>query len=130
MKITNLKELEERGILEHKDIVEFIVNKEIIKYKVEIQFAPAEFIYLNTMGSNLYTNIEIFDILKLDKEKIATKIYGYKPLYSNGINERSWPETKDNDYPALTILVKELYLIIEEKETVFTKFTRFEIMEI
>ncbi|KKM04412.1 hypothetical protein LCGC14_1764530, partial [marine sediment metagenome] len=37
---------------------------------------------------------------------------------------------KYEDFPALTRLVKELYLIIEEKEMTFTKFTRFEIMEI
>ncbi len=112
--ITCLKELEERGILQLSDIVEFTVNKEIIKYYVWLRF-------LNTKGNNN----KIFEILEIDdKYELAEKAYRYKAT------EHQWPESKDNDFPALTRLVKELYLIIEEKEIVFTKFTRFEIMEI
>ncbi len=115
--ITCLKELEERGILEYDDIVEFTVNnKEILKYEVKDN-------YLHNKKKT-YDNDRIFEILNIHKNKIAEKEYKYKPL------DGAWPISKDNDFLALTRLVKELYLIIEKQKPVYTKFTRFEIMEI
>ena len=108
--ITCLRELEEKRELEFGDIVIFTVNKEILKYTVYQYFLSLDKIYNDT----------IFKLLKIDKYEIAEKTYGYKV---NG----SWPNSKSNDYPALTRLVKELYRIIEPT---YTKFTRFEIMEI
>ena len=114
--ITNLKELEERKELQLDDIVIFTIKKEILKY----------YVYSKFLNHDVHNN-RIFDILELnknDKDKLAEKIYGYE------INSGDWPESKKNDFPALTRLVKELYLIIEKREKVYTKFTRFEIMEI
>ncbi len=122
--ITCLKELKEKGELKYTDIVEFIVNKEILKYEVENS-------YLHYLKDG--KNDEIFKILEIDKYILAKNIYKYKPTIkeSEPISFlRIWPETKDHDYPALTRLVKELYRIIEGQETVYTKFTRFEIMDI
>ncbi len=115
--ITCLKELEERRELQNNDIVKFTVkNKEIIEYNVWLSF-------LNTTDNNnkIFKILEISDI---DKYKLAEKIYGYKPT------KDQWPESENNDFPALTRLVKELYLIIKKREPVYTKFTRFEIMDI
>ncbi len=119
--ITCLKKLEEKGVLQLDDIVEFTVNKEIIvKYKV-----CTFFLMNNKFGPN---NDEIFNILKIDKNKMAKKIYGHNRNIEQPIG--LWPNSNHNDFLALTRLVKELYKIIEEKNTVYTKFTRFEIMEI
>ena len=114
--ITCLKELEEKRILEFEDIVEFNFKKEKIRYRVSKAHL------LNDKGS-LY-NDYIFEILKIDKNKIAQKTYNYKADIG------CWPTSEIDDYPALTRLVKELYIIIEEREIIYTKFSRFEIMEI
>ncbi len=112
--ITCLKELEEKGILQKLDIVEFTVNKEIIEYTVCHSF----------LSTNKVLNSTIFKILGLNPYKIAEKRYKYK------ITQGCWPNSNFGDFPALTRLVKELYKIIEGKEMIYTKFTRFEIMEI
>ncbi len=118
--ITSLKELEEKGILEYGDIVEFTVKETIVEYRVSEN-------YLYNYSSN--HNDKIFRILEIDKFKLAEKIYNYKPFNIDSIfSDVNWPETKNKDFFALTRLVKELYLRIEKP--VFTKFTRFEIMEI
>ena len=120
--IMNLKELEEKGELELKDNVIFIIKEKKIKYSVENN-------YLYNYGGAY--NDKVFRVLKIDKLKIAEKTYGYKPLnIDKPFCDRNWPEIKLDDFPALTRLVKELYLIIEERKLVYTKFTRFEIMEI
>ena len=112
--ITCLKELNKRKCLELDDIVIFTVNEETIEYTVTN-------CYLHNYRNH---NFRIFRILELDKSKLAVKTYGYK------IDTGFWPESKINDYPALTRLVKELYTIIEEREIKYTKFNRFEIMDI
>ncbi len=121
--ITCLKELEEKKILEYHDIIEFTINNKILRYRVEITYLC----YLKNGR-----NDEIFKILGIDKYILAENIYKYKPTNkeSKPIPLRVWPETEYNDFLALTRLVKELYRIIEERESKFTKFTRFEIMEI
>ncbi len=110
--ITCLRELEE------KDIIEFTVEKQIIKYHI------CNKCLFDHINNNVNDNNKIFRLLKIDKYDIATKAYRYKSLA--GV----WPSSRENDYPALTRLVKELYKIIEERKPVYTKFTRFEIMEI
>ena len=115
--ITCLKELEERRELEY-DVVIFTVKEEISKYNVRYYF-------LNLKKG---TNNVIFKLLKISENEIteiAEKTYGYERQGGG-----DWPESKMGDFPALTRLVKELYLIIEERKPVYTKFTRFEIMEI
>ena len=123
--ITNLKELKKRKILKYEDIVVFTVKKEIIKYEAKLIFLE------NLKNISPRDNDRIFRILKIDKWKLAEKIYKHEPRNKKTHNNpNQWPETKNTDFPALTRLVKELYLIIEEKEIIFTKFARFEIMEI
>ena len=121
--ITCLKELKEKGELKYTDIVEFIVNKEILKYEVENS-------YLHYLKDG--KNDEIFKILEIDKYILTENIYKYKPIIKGPepIFHSVWPETKTNDFPALTKLVAELYRIIEKQKPIYTKFTRFEIMEI
>ncbi len=118
MKIINLKGLEDKKELQFDDIVEFTVKEKIIKYIVKYDHL------LNKDHKRGKLNNEIFRILKIDKYKIAEKAYGYKQKYG------MWPCSKNEDFPALTRLVAELYIIIEKRKIVFTKFTRFEIMEI
>ncbi len=106
-----LKDLKEKGELEYKDIVEFTVEKERIKYKVWSCF-------LNNSQSEKdeIKNDEIFKILKIDKMKLAEKIYDYKIEGTWSSNNGYWPKSNDNDFPALTNLVAELYKIIEKKK--------------
>ncbi len=121
--ITCLKELEEREKLDYEDIVKFTIKEKLLKYKVRGLFLQ------NLSKGNL--NDEIFKILKIDKWEIAEKTYKYEPINKKTRKDSTqWPETKSRDFSTLTRLVKELYLIIEEQKPVYTKFTRFEIMEI
>ena len=121
--ITCLRELEERGELEELDIVEFIVKEEVIKYIVCFNHL------WDKKHRESFTNNKIFKILEIDKKEITEKTYGYEPIKHNN-NDRYFPEYRDNDFSAITRLVAELYKIIEKKEIIYTKFTRFEIMEI
>ena len=123
--INSLKELEERGCLELGDIVNFTVNEEIIGYKVKGLSNRTYLCSHVTCGSNCI----IFEVLELDKLKIAERAYEYKISFFY-IFEGAWPETRKDDFPTLTRLVKELYKIIEEKEIKYTKYNRFEIMDI
>ena len=121
MKITNLKGLENRKELQPNDNVEFTVKGETIKYIVQLDFLFNRGYEYGTIND---VNDRIFKILDINKNKIAEKTYGYTK--GHGV----WPVSEGKDFSALTRLVKELYLIIEKKEIVFTKFTRFEIMDI
>ena len=116
--ITCLKELEKRKCLELDDIVVFTVKEEkIISYNVGDNYLR---------NRNVVINEEIFIILKLKKYEIAEKTYRYEIIN----NKSDWPTSEHEDYPALTRLVRELYTIIEEKEPKYTKYNRFEIMDI
>jgi len=126
--ITCLKELEKIICLKDKDIVEFTINSKVIKYQV-LSF------HLQNLKDQLDPsyNDEIFKILELNKFKIAEKAYGYKAvnLYRDSkFPNTYWPEIEYKDFPALTKLVKELYIIIEERKPKYTKYNRFEIMDI
>ncbi len=111
--ITCLKELNKK-VLDFEDIVIFTVNEQVISYKVRT----------NHLQNNYYFNSEIFTILDINSYELATKAYGYT---SRG---GGWPSSKEHDFLALTRLVKELYKIIEERELKYTKYNRFEIMDI
>ncbi len=122
--ITCLKELNEKDHLEFDDIVIFTVNEQIIEYRVTKKFNKDNlFLFIGNKH-----NDEIFKILDINKNKIAEKIYEYKPI--NSENNNFWPETKEDDYNSLTKLVKELYEIIEERKPKYTKYNKFEIMDI
>jgi len=121
--ITCLKELNERKCLEHKDVVIFNVKEQRIKYKVNGFF-------LNNLNSQKFYNDEIFTVLKVNKGELSEKAYEYDELIKFKDEEGYWPESKDYDFPALTRLVKELYKIIEDRKPKYTKYNRFEIMDI
>ena len=57
---------------------------------------------------NLEYNDQIFKDLKLDKYKFFSNWYGYEP----GVG--SWPECKNEDYLALTRVVKALFSYCDE----------------
>ncbi len=123
--ITCLKELKEKKELQKGDIVKFTVKGQIIQYEVG-------YLHLKNLKTEntIKYNDEIFKILNLDKNKLTKKIYKYEPNNSKNCLAGYWPQIKNHDFPALTRLVAELYRIIEKREPIFTKFTRFEIMEI
>ena len=121
--ITNLKELEEKGTLEWADKIIFTVNEQIIEYKV-YSFNLQK----DRLSNGEIDNDRIFKILNLDRKEISEKTYGYES--KDNSNNGWWPESNNDDYFALTRLVKELYKIIEERKPVYTKYNRFEIMDI
>ena len=123
MIINNLKELKKRKTLEKGDTVIFNVLGEEIEYTIWL-------IWLHCCVASR-ANDHIFDKLKLDKLKLATECYGYKPLKAP--LEGDWPEYKYKDYKAATRLVKRLYEIIEERWSpeVFNPIaSRFDILDI
>ena len=125
MIINNLKELNKRKVLEYEDIVIFNVLGEEIKYEIRPDFSSL--IQKNDHISNDY----IFKKLKLEKMKLATECYGYKPV--RGEEPTNFPEYETDDYKALTRLIKRLYEIIEERfpEPIIEPITnRFEILDI
>ena len=62
--------------------------------------------YLNNKGS--YYNDQIFKDLKLDKYKFFSNCYGYEP------GKGDWPESKNEDYFALTKVVEALFPYCDE----------------
>lgn len=122
MKITNLKELNKRKILNFEDIIVFTINKEKIEYEVDA----------NYLHNRIYSNEYIFKILKLNKIEFTETHYGYNKRRRT-INDEYWPEYKNNDYEAITRVVKELYKIIGEKDPTIKPepiLSRFEIMDL
>ncbi len=120
MKITNLKGLEDRRIVEVEDRVYFTVGEEHVEYKVDKW-------YLDCYSISNNFNYKIFNLLKIDKLKLASEVYGYEASFGD------WPSCKSDDYPALTRLVKELYKIIEEKyptEVYIPINSRFDILDL
>lgn len=93
----NLQELGS-NVLKKEDIIYFT----IIKYRVCDNFLMYE------GGVTGKDNDEIFNYLSLDKYDFCTKHYGYKT------NSGIWPASKEDDYPALTRVVKALFEIIEK----------------
>ncbi len=66
--------------------------------------------YLNNPSDR---NDKIFDILNIkDKYTFCSYHYGYQ------VSIGSWPEYKNDDFSAVTRLVKALFKIIEDKEDV------------
>ena len=124
MKITKLKELKERRTLANSDIIEFTVKEEILTYTVKNNF-------LHCFNDHNDYIFRILDIDEINKFKLAEKIYKYKPInIESTFSYINWPESNIYDFPALTRLIKELYIIIEKQKPIYTKFSRFEIMEI
>ncbi len=105
MLVTCLKQLEERRTLGYMDRVYFTVGKETIEYEVDGMF-------LHNLESSA-KNDKVFRLLEIDKYELSEKTYGYKVKREDP--DIFWPESLNDDYPALTRLVKELYLIIEEE---------------
>jgi hypothetical protein len=60
-------------------------------------------------------NAMIFEILGIDKCNVAEKSYGYRPTVGIGENDRCWPESVLDDFPAITRLVCYLYDYIESR---------------
>ncbi len=114
--ITNLKELNKRKCLKYEDKVIFTVKEQKITYEVKETF----------LSNKNNSNNKIFMILNIDKSIIAEKTYGYETRSMTS----DWPTSITSDFPALTRLVRELYIIIEEKEPKYTPYNRFEIMDI
>jgi len=87
-----------KGTLAQDDTVIFTVGAETLTYTVRSN-------YLSISGDN----DKIFILLGLDKNSFCVKHYGYD-LPRAGV----WPESKDEDYPALTRVVNALYNVINK----------------
>lgn len=72
-------------------------------------------------------NDKIFKNLKIDKWEFCKDIYGYIPTnYSSYNIDRSFPESKYNDYGALTRVTLALFKICEKINT--PKFNKIKII--
>lgn len=65
--------------------------------------------YLENAAGN---NSQVFNVLGIDKTKIAKDLYGYPP-YLGG-----WPEYADNDMLAAKRLIMHLFNLIEAPESI------------
>jgi len=82
------------------DTVTFNVQGRAITYMVELRYLK-----LIDRRTNEHNDL-IFRLLNLNETEIATSNYGYACNYGGS---GSWPESKTEDYPALTRLVRYLY---------------------
>ena len=96
----NLEELG-NNTLNINDIVDFHINGKTLRYFVQSN-------HLSNMGRP--DNAKIFSILGISKDDFCNFYYGY-PNYGG-----DWPVCRNEDYTALTRVVKALYLEIEKKE--------------
>ena len=88
--------------LRHRDIVIFkLTDKKILKYAVRTCYLICE--------SEPYMNETIFYHLELNRNDFCEKMYGYK-VYGGG-----FPESKNEDYEALTRAAKQLLFLLEKK---------------
>ena len=85
--------------LKEKQEVVFTIKDKLYTYRVY----PS---YLSGMGT--FTNDQIFIDLNLDKYKFCSDCYGYKTDCG------AWPNSKDNDYAALTRVVEVLFPYCDE----------------
>ena len=93
-----------------------------LEYRDNVVLKGISYIVHNSyLNCSRYFNDKIFQDLKIPKTEIAEQEYGYPPLSAN--DYPSWPECKEDDYPALTRLVVKLYEIIEEKTSTVYKIT-------
>ena len=121
VEIHNLKEFNSlKRDLEFKDIIYFHIKERILEYRMS-----GDHLVECSHGNNEL----IFEIMKKKKYNFASKCYGYKT------NSGRWPSSEENDYAALTRLVKKLYELIEEKKpkpiNMFNKVVnRFELMDL
>lgn len=81
-------------ILKEGDVVEFDTSEGILKYIVRNSFLS---------DCDFGHNGRIFDILGIDKRKVASTLYGYDA------NSGEWPRYKYNDFEAATRLVNHLH---------------------
>lgn len=82
------------------DIIVFKVNNKTLRYTASIRFLS----FLNGC------NNAIFEELNIDKNTIATICYGYPPKI---FSDKWFPESKDNDYEALTAIALALLRLCE-----------------
>lgn len=95
--ITNRPEALKSG-----DQVVFVLRGKKEIYEVRFQHLDNQ--------TNYFANRSIFERLNLDAMAFALSAYGY-PSSGGG-----WPESKAEDYPALTRLVNALFRLIAERE--------------
>ncbi len=101
--IKHLQDLLENGILRKGQ--EVTISG--IAHRVEMTHDETLFLY-----NHKNSNDAIFHKLQVDKDFIAEKYYGYRLPGDSWPND--WPETKPNDYSALTRLVAGLYVYADE----------------
>lgn len=101
MNITKLAQLNDKTI-EHGDTIVFTYNDEEYKYTV-----------FNTyLTNNLGDNGAIFKALGIaDKYKFVSEILGYTA------DSGDWPTAKDGDYEGLTAVVRELFKLCGDIDT-------------
>lgn len=99
--ITNINDLQ-KYTLSLGDTVIFNIDNTRLQYEVCSDHLTGKLIINDKVFSEL-------GITPFEKYEFASKIYGYHT--ANG----SWPSCRENDFKALTELVKCLYTIIEAK---------------
>ncbi len=108
MIINNLKELNKYGTLKLDDKVMFRLPDEVLEYKVckDNSVLPGYTLFLDNRspgGGGSDYNGRIFNVLNLDEYNICSSEYGYS------ISQGNWPWAKDDDFEAITRVVRRLY---------------------
>ena len=101
--MTSYENGKEPKILKRGDIVTFKVKDMVLEYEVSRSF-------LNMSAGAI--NRKIFEVLGLNATEFCKKYYGYKPY------DGDWPESKPDDFEALTRVVKALFKIINPKKSI------------
>lgn len=99
-------------LLKYEDIIMFHIPEtgEFIEYFVYREHLKVK----NDEYSEKKLNDIIFKKLNLNKVEICTSFYEYKPV--DNIDADWWPESKNQDYGALTRVVLELFRLLEEEK--------------
>lgn len=99
--ITNINDLQ-KYTLSLGDTVIFNINNRKLQYEVCSDHLTGKLIINDRIFSEL-------GIIPFEKYEFASKIYGYQT------SAGSWPSCREDDFEALTKLVKFLYTLIEAK---------------
>ena len=120
MIINNLEELDAYGVLRYGDMVNFHIEDDELKHKVDMSDKYPYLYYFGYESNNC-----IFKHLRLDGTKVCTEEYGYVPPL-DGI----FPYARQDDFGALTRVVRRIYKEMGDTYDDETEIDRFSLIDL